>query len=704
MSALPPLESKKQFEKTPEGWASRWSVELTAAEKALRDWHKDGEEVVKRFVDARGDTRRDGETRINLFSANIQTLRSLLYGKTPQVDVKRRFADPNDGEARVAAEILERLLNTDIERDDDNYAAALENALDDRLLPGLGIVRCRYVADFRTKTIEPVLEESTGRELAPGYTKDEKTHEDVEIDYFHWRDFRWSPCRTWNEVRWIAFGAQMTRDQLEKRFGKEKADQVPLNEKSKNRADEFDADKANPWARAMVWEIWNKEDRRIYWYVKGHDEILDQKDDILGLYGFWPCPRPMFANATTMKLIPTPDFKLAQDIYNEIDDLSTRITLLERAVAVRGVYDKTHDGVKRLVSELVMNEMVPVDDFMAFKEKGGLNGVVDWFPLEMVVGALDKLREYRGELMQLLYQVTGMSDIMRGEAADKNATATEQAIKAKFASTRVQAFQNEFARFASDTQVIKAEIIAKFFDPQTIFDRSNVQYMFGADQVLAMKAIRLIKSDIAQYRIEVKPEAVAMQDMAAIKEERSAFLLAVAQFMQSTAPLTAQAPWAAPFFLQMLQWAMASFRGGSSIEGVMDQFVIQAQQMAQKAMMTPPPPDPKLQAAQIKAQAEGTKAQAGIVQSVVDAKTHMAKTQMDLQAHQAQTAVDLQKAEVERQGALMDHYLTMRQQEAEMQHDAVANQMDIGATAQKHALDIAAQKAKSKQKPSGGQK
>jgi len=671
MSALPPLESKKQFEKTPEGWQKRWDVELTASEKALREWIKDGEEVVKRFVDARGDTRRDGETRINLFSANIQTLRSLLYGKTPQVDVKRRFADPNDNEARVAAEILQRLLNTDIERDDDTYAASLENALDDRLLPGLGVVRCRYVADFRQRTIEPVLEEETGEELAPGYTKEEKTHEDVEIDYFHWRDFRWSPCRTWNEVRWIAFGTQMTRDQLAKRFGEEKAEKIPLNEKGKNRADEFDSDKNNPWARAMVWEVWNKEDRRIYWFVKGNEEILDQKDDILGLDGFWPCPRPMFANATTMKLIPTPDFKIAQDIYNEIDDISTRITLLERAVAVRGVYDKTHEGVKRLISEAVMNELIPIDDFSMFKERGGLQSVVDWLPLDMVVGALDKLRDYRNELIQLLYQITGMSDIMRGEAADKNATATEQAIKAKFASTRVQAFQNEFARFASDTQVIKAEIIAKFFDPQTIFDRANVQYMFGTDQALAARAIRIIKSDIAQYRIEVKPEAVAMQDMASIKEERSAFLLAIAQFMQSTAPLTAQAPWAAPFFLHMLQWAMAGFRGGSTIEGVLDQFILQAQQMAQQAMSQPPPPDPKLQAAQVKAQAEGQKAQAGIMQSVVDAKTHVAKTQMDLQAHQAKTAVDMQKAQMDQQNAVLDHYLTMRQQEAEMQKDAL---------------------------------
>jgi hypothetical protein len=48
---------------------------------------------------------------LNLFTANTQTLESLLFGKTPQVDVERKYADSADDIARVAAEILERLLN-----------------------------------------------------------------------------------------------------------------------------------------------------------------------------------------------------------------------------------------------------------------------------------------------------------------------------------------------------------------------------------------------------------------------------------------------------------------------------------------------------------------------------------------------------------------------------------------------------------------
>ena len=71
-----------------------------------------------------------------------------------------------------------------------------------------------------------------------------------------------------------------------------------------------------------------------------------------------------------------------------MDYVSTRITLLERAVAARGVYDKTSDEIKRLLDEAMENQLIPVEGFAMFKEKGGLQSVVDWLPIEAFVNAL----------------------------------------------------------------------------------------------------------------------------------------------------------------------------------------------------------------------------------------------------------------------------------------------------------------------------
>jgi hypothetical protein len=314
--------------------------------------------------------------------------------------------------------------------------------------------------------------------------------------------------------------------------------------------------------------------------------------------------------------------------------------------------------------------MIPMKNFSLFKEKGGFKGVIDFLPLEMIVGALTALREYRVELQSLLYQVTGMSDIMRGQATKGDTTATEQAIKAKFASMRVQALQDEFARFASDLQKLKAEVISKHYDPETILEASNAQYMMGDDPQIAQQAVGLVKSKFYEYRVEVKPEAISLQDMAAVKQERGEFLMSVATFLQSAAPILQAAPWATQGLLGILQWSMAGFRGGSSVEGVLDQMVLQAKQAQQQALMAPPPPDPQMEIAKVKAAAEQQKAQMDIVGKQVDLQSHVLKARTDAASALHQHALDREKLGMEAQQAQQDHEMTMQQMEAKMRADA----------------------------------
>lgn len=647
------------MEDTPRGQAQRWGIELAAAKKELEGWHKSGEKVVARFLDEREDSTARRGTRWNLFWTNITTQRALLYGRTPQVSVERRFADPQDDAARVAGEMLERALNSDIEKDSDTFAQALQYALDDRLLPGLGVVRLRYVPTTETVEAKEAILGPDGKELAPEVPEAEVlAYECVETDYVHWRDILWSPARVWHEVRWLAFRTELSRKQVVERFGNDKAKLVPFTSPKSDR-DADDARKATPWSRADVWEIWCKESKSVYWYCEGAAEVLDEQEDKLGLDAFFPCPRPMFANVTTSKLRPRPDYKLAEDIYEEINEVCTRITVLERAVVVRGVYAKESGEVRSLLNEACQNDLVPVQNWNAFAEKGGLKGVVDWLPIDMVVNALGVLRDYRRELMDALYQITGMSDIMRGQASEVGATATEQSIKAKFGSVRMQALQDEFARFATDAQRLKAEIISKHFQPKTLVKASNVGHT--PDAALVPAALDLIFGPVgedgernreaarfAQYRVQVKPEAVSMQDFASIRSERSEVFGTLAQFMQAAMPLAQAMPGSMPHLIRMMQWVVAGLRGASQIEGVLDQAAAQAEQAQQQAAQNPQgqQPDPKLLSQQMKGQQDLAKIQAETQARLVEIK---AETEAAAQQEQTQMVMNTREAAMKAQ-------------------------------------------------------
>lgn len=632
------IEKATEFDDTPHGWAQRWGVELQAATAEVTKWHDTGRSILKRFRDER-EARENGETRLNLFTANVLTQQALLYGRVPAVTVERRFADANDDVARVAGEVLERLLNADIERTGDTYAKALGLALQDRLLPGLGQVRVRYVAEFEKVEVEAETQPVPGVEVEVEVEQERKTYECVHTDYVHWGDFRWSPARVWSEVRWVAFANEMSREQLVERFGEDIGNAVPLNASSTRKSDK---DAPDPWARAVVWEIWDKPSKRVYWYVEGYGSTLDMKDDPLELEGFFPCPEPLLANTTTDTVLPRPDFVLAQDQYNAVDALSTRIGLLERAVRVAGVYDKANEGVKRLVSEAATNELIPVDNWAMFAEKGGIRGSVDWLPLEQITGAITALSQRREEAKANLYEVTGMSDLLRGQSAVAGVTATEQGLKAKFASVRLQRLQDEFANFATEVQRLKAEVIAKWYDASTVLAQSNAERTYDAQ--LAAQAVALLKEKYGYYRVAVKPESVSMQDFAQLRAERTELLGALTQFFAGAAPIAQQMPGSMPFLLELLKWFVSGLRGSSQIEGVIDNAIAAAQQaLAQPPQPAQQQPDSKVIAQQMKGQQDIAKVQAELQADLarIGAETQAAEQQ---EANQAKWNVREQAA------------------------------------------------------------
>jgi len=605
-------EASKPKQKSPTGWHRFWVKEMEAAQKRLRKFTKQGNEINNRYLDERrgqNDSqvfdgfRGDTPSKLNLFYTNVSTKQEMMFGRTPQIDVKREFDDPTDDTARIAAMLYQRMLQADVEASGEDTPTAIKSALQDRLLPGLGLCRVRY--DVQTAKV-PMLDPQT---LEPTEVEQIQS-EDAPIDYVHWQDFRWGWCRTWAEMPWMAFRAWLTKDEAVQRFGKKKASSLEFKNQlptgTENKDETYDTDQKNNVQKAEIWEIWHKAERKVFWWSEGIDIILDAIDDPLQLEGFWPMPRPMMANITTTQFIPKGDYTFAQDLYNEIDELQSRIGTITRAVKVVGVYDKSAgDSVGRMLKEGVENDLIPVDNWAMFAEKGGLKGQIDWFPVQDVVQTLMVLTQIQEQRKEQLYEVTGMSDIIRGANTDQYTSDGTNQLKAKFGSIRLQALQDDFARFASELEGLKAEIIGKHFQPATIMRQSSAAFIPQADQDKVPAAIELMKSPECRWRVNIKPESIAMVDYAQLKSERTEFLMAMAQYIQSAQAAAQAMPGSLPVLMEMLKWGMAGFKGSEYLEGIMDKAI----DMAMKAPQQGEKDDGKAQEGQIKLQIEQLKAQ-----------------------------------------------------------------------------------------------
>jgi hypothetical protein len=692
--------------------AKRWKNELKQAKREDESWCKRGKKIVKRYRDDR--TQSFTSKRYNILWSNIQTMLPALYGRTPRAQVERRWKD-KDPVARTASTILERALQYEIDNNSD-FDHSIKLAVMDRLLPGRGVAWVR----FDTKTVETIESAPMGKDDAysdvaegeveqPSYGEQspamyggqpEMNVETTPVDYVYWEDFRCTPARTWEEVTWCARRVYMSKEEVVKRFGDEFKDitltHVPqgLDDMLKSGFSKSDAEAMK---KAEIWEIWDKTSECVYWVAEGEDKLLDHKNDPYGLDNFWPLPRPLFATQTTETLVPVPDYVLYQDQADEIDKLTNRISLLIEAVKVVGVYDASQAGIQRMLTEGFDNQLIPVDSWAAFSEKGGVKGTIDFLPLDQTLQALNQCYAAREQAKQVVYDVTGLSDIIRGSSVASE-TATAQQIKGQYASMRLKRMQMDVAVFASELLRIKAQLMCDLYSPENLIQMSGI--MGTDDAPYAEQAIQLMKSEPARsFRIEVASDSLVEMDEAQEKQSRTEFLTAFGQAMQNSLPIMQQAPEFAPLFAEGLMFVVRTFKGGRSLENALESTIEKL-----NAPKPPQGPSPEQQQAEAQQQMEQAKMQQAQQAEQMKMQATMQAEQMKMQASQQLEQMKSQMAaELEQFRAQQAIQLEQMKQQAETERQAYKAQLDsetklqiaemqtVGKYTPKKMTDLAAQ-------------
>jgi hypothetical protein len=482
--------------------------EIDTHERIFDKFLRRGRKILKKYRDVRSP-REDAITRYNILWANVQTRLPALYARNPKPIVERRYKD-RDPIGRTAAEILERSIEFTLDNVND-FFYVMRLAIQDYELPGMAMVWIRYEPHFHKPDLPAATEE--GQDSGPqneetasageDITSDEDDeiqeetlkYEETIIDYVSWEDCGWSWARTWQEVRLLWKRAYMDRDELKERFtnlSEEEILQIPLDWSPKNLTD---TQVRITRKKAVVYEIHDKHTHKRYWLVKNFHKLLDEREDDLGLHRFFPAPRPLMANALSDELLPTPNFTFYQDQANEIDELSTRIVAISKALKVAGVRDASAEALDRLLSEGVENQLVPVSGWAAMKDKGGLAGSFELLPLVEIAQTLKDLREQRASLIEDVYQLTGIADIVRG-FSDPNETATAQEMKGNFSILRIQDAQQEVQRFARDVIRIVGEIVAGY-DIETLKQISGVKLLTNAEKQQLQLQIQLLQQQQA---------------------------------------------------------------------------------------------------------------------------------------------------------------------------------------------------------------
>lgn len=518
-----------------------WIKKISAAEKQYDKYYNLVRETREFYKDNAGSTKTEG--RYNIFWSSVETLKPFLYFKQPKPYIER--ANPSVGEAqKLACRILSRALLWNLQQFD--FDSVIKYARNDFLISGCGILWEHYEPQFAE--FPDVCNPSVSIEL--------KTGEKVVSQYVNPEHFI-ADCDKvgiWEDVNWVARKIYMSKQEAIDTFGASRCVEL-VNEGEKDYYHK----------EICIYEIWDKVSQKVYWLAKEKsNDFLKVCDNPLKTEGFFPCPKPIFATMTNDSIIPVPDYCLIKELLNELNGINTRMKLTMQALKISGAYDNSFPELANIMSKDIT--LVATKDFERLKDAGGLRGIIDFVPIEQYISALEQLALRRQDIIAQIYEVTGVSDIMRG-SSNTTETATAVSQKTNFGTLRNQDRQNDMQRFICDIFRLKAEIICELFSVDTLLSFLTAEE--AADKKLSSAAVHILKDDKMRGMV-LHIESDNVFNLKAENAELHEGIKIINEMIATALPIVSQQPLLLPLYRQMIGAVCGSLAKGRIFENVLE--------------------------------------------------------------------------------------------------------------------------------------
>lgn len=618
------VETRAEYEKNPGEFTKYWLKAIELASDEEKDWRAQAKETIDRY-------KANKARSFNILYANTQTTVPALYNSEPVPDVRRRFGD-DDEAGQTLAEIIERAISIQAEMYD--FDSTMKAAVKDRQLPGRGVSRVRLMMG-------------------------ENGSKWLKWEPVSYRDFRRGPAKTWDDVPWVAYRHRLKRDELVA-LNPKIGEQVGLDA-SVGEAPKKDDDKlADTFKRATVWEVWDREARKVYFLAESHPLApLKVEDDPYKLRQFWPSPRPLYQVEVPDTLVPVCEFQIWKSLADEVDDITKRIAGIVKVMKWRGLYAGQFENIMAKLSGLDDGELAAADDSARAMQEGGIDKAIWLWPIEQAIQTVQGLYEAREQAKAHLYELTGVADILRGQTNAQETLGAQQ-IKAQWGSLRLQDGQKDVQRYARDCFRISADMLG-LFEPAQLEAMTGLSFrpempegtppemqqqaMMVAEQQ-AQKSIALLQSDLQrEFAIEIETDSTIRADLSRAQQNIAGFVQGFGTFIQSVGPAVQAGMMPPEAAVKLLTSFARAFKLGREAETVLDEW----EQHLQDKAKQPPPPNPEQQKAQLEIQAKQQDMQMKGAQQQADLQAKQQEQQMNLQMKQAELELKRQELELQRQ-------------------------------------------------------
>jgi hypothetical protein len=457
------------------------------------------------------------------------------------------------------------------------------------------------------------------------------------VDYIHWTDLLFEPARTWAEVRKVARKTHITKKEFKEKFGED----AYITYRNSQEASQEEGEKEINKNRICVYEVWCKDSNKVYWLAEGHNEVLKEDEPYLTFDEFFPCPEPLFATLTT-GLIPRPDICFYQDQQETLNQLCQKAQDIARYIKVLSISSSENPELDNILRK-PNGTHIQLSNFQMYLQQGGVKTALEVLSMADHAAILRVLHEAMEQEKQQIYDITGISDIVRGTSRASETLGAQQ-IKTQYAMSRISDRQRKVAKFCRDVVALMAQVIKNHFQSQTMIKMAGVSNDPEIEEYLG-GVIDLLRNDTqSDYRIDIETDSTTFADQEAAKQSAIDLTNALGNLFNVLLPHAQAIPQLMPVINEITLYTTSQFEAGREIKGKLEKALAEVETEMDKA---------KQEAKAIEEQQRQMQMQQ--MQQGMDGQSQEnAQAQQQLQQAQAQADAQAQQMAMEQQLAQMD--------------------------------------------------
>ncbi len=573
-----------------------WLKKISDAENAHKEWLQDAKDCWKRYT---GETKQN----FNIFKSNTDILLGALFNEMPKPDIRERFAERNSSDEFKSNLYLNVATVADrcVQYNNDNSESKKEltKVFRDAFVTGRGIGKVDY--DYTE------LQDSVEDQIVP-------------IKHIAYTAYIEEVCDKEEDITWKGEIIPMTK--------KECADEFGIKQKDLGTSLQTE-DVKNTKQFVKVYEIWDKPTKTRIYISPDYKEnkILRTDKDPLELKKFFPYEKEKTIE-NGKNTLPTPEYNIYKQLNEELQNsVGRRGTLTKNQVVYRPMFDNAAGEDLKKSFNNSEGTAIPINGDPKIKILDKVAAV----PTEEAQQIVAFLGERSQELVMQIWQVTGVSDIMRGET-DAKETATAQKIKGVFGSLRIKPRQESVQEMIKSIFRKQAEIVCekytidemqkiscvdlptteehlKIRQKQIISNSPEYQQMVqvGTAQPIQItqeeleklnqptldQVAKVLRDDkMRGYSIDIETTATIFDDIATQREQIQAFTLTLFNMIDKSSQYIAQTPSIIDLMEQMTMLNVSQFKVSrgyiDSIKGVFKRVKAEVKEPKEQA------PDPAM--------------------------------------------------------------------------------------------------------------